>query len=84
MVTKGVARGEFAEVDERWLEEMRKIDPVVQEADLDNGRGDSIWSEKLDEKEEFTALEESGKGQQEVLSEKMPLQGTDAGRTRHV
>lgn len=83
-MTKGVARGEFAEVDERWLEEMRKIDPVVQEADLDNGRRDSIWSEKLDEKEEFTALEESGKGQQEVLSEKMPLQGTDAGRTRHV
>lgn len=84
MVTKGVARGEFAEVDERWLEEMRKIDPVVKEADPDTGAGDAIWDEKLDEKEEFTALEENGKGQQEVLSEKMPLQGTDAGRTRHV
>lgn len=83
-MTKGVARGEFAEVDERWLEEMRKIDPVVKEADPDTGAGDAIWDEKLEEKEEFTALEENGKRQQEVLSEKMPLQGTDAGRTRHV
>ncbi|OXG40487.1 hypothetical protein C360_00255 [Cryptococcus neoformans Bt15] len=84
MVKKGVARGEFAKIEERWLEEMREIAPVVKEVDPDSGAGDSIWDEKIDEKEEYAAVEKDEKGQQEMLSEKMPLRGIDAGRTRHV
>lgn len=81
---KGVARGEFAKIEERWLEEMREIAPVVKEVGSDSGGGDSLWDEKIDEKEEYAAVEKDEKGQQEVLSEKMPLRGIDAGRTRHV
>lgn len=84
MVKKGVARGEFAKIEETWLEEMREIASVVKEVDPDSGAGDSIWDEKIDEKEEYAAVEKDEKGQQEVLSEKMPLRGIDAGRTRHV
>ncbi|TYJ57008.1 hypothetical protein B9479_002287 [Cryptococcus floricola] len=72
LVRKNIARGEYEGVEERWLEEVRKMKPVIQGRSLDRGREEKTEIDEkgeYDEKEEYVVDEPQGR----VLDEKLQM-----------
>ncbi|WVQ72620.1 hypothetical protein IAR50_002178 [Cryptococcus sp. DSM 104548] len=74
LVRKNIARGEYEGVEERWLEDVRKMKPAIKEKPPSRG-GES---EKVQEKEEYDEKEKEGyvvdELQGERLYEKVPFE----------